>query len=145
MAAKRKVNSKEEQFNNPTADKSTTVSAHGVPAGLKVVRHVTLASLSIKTPGDARTLIIQTPIRESKIKNQREGFKSANVCNVIDVDTGALCNYIVSAVVKENLEEQYADEGYVGKCFYIENLGMKEGKRYNNFSVTEVEAPKKGK
>lgn len=67
--------------------------------------------------------------------------KPADLANVVDLETGEEMQIIVNAVVKSVLEESYPDAGYVGKAFEIIKGEPPAGKRYNTFSVNEIELP----
>ena len=126
----------------PAAIASTTT----MPAGFKAKRVITLPSLAIKNAGEAHTLKILDEMRISNVAgkvNKETGLpeKPATVCTAVDIGTGQQVIFIVSAVVKGNLERDYPDGAYVGLLFYIKNMGKrKEGQRYNDFEIVEVEA-----
>lgn len=113
-----------------------------LPPGVKVLKRITLSVLSFKVVGTAHTLTIRDAMRESVLKGkQKEGMKNATVCAVIDCETGEEHNFVVPAVVKGNLEENYPGETYVGKSFYIKNNGKRApAQRYNDFTILEVDA-----
>lgn len=117
----------------------------GIPAGFKVKRNITLPVLVLKVPNVPRIIKISEPMHVSTVpgKTLADGTreKPATICAVVDVETGETCNFLVPAVVQKNLDESYPDGAYVGKTFYVENLGKrKDGQRYNDFKIMEVEA-----
>lgn len=65
--------------------------------------------------------------------------KPADLCDVVELNTARKMQYIVSAVVKSNLETTYPDGGYVGKCFAIFKGEKREGKRYREYEIVEIE------
>lgn len=115
-----------------------------VPAGFKTKRMVTLPTLSMKTAGSSYAVRILDAMRVSALKNTKKvagkEMEPATVCSAINLETGEQVNMILPAVVKGNLEEQYEDDSYVGKCFLMTNNGKREGKKYNDFSIIEIEA-----
>lgn len=122
-----------------------------LPAGLKMVKRVTLPSLALKVEGDARALLFASEMRVSKIEDkpdaQGKKREPATICDVGDVTTGEQFIFIVPAVVKANLERDYSEKGadgrpsYVGRVFYIRNEGKrKDGQRYNDFTIIECDA-----
>lgn len=130
------------------ASQSTAMVVAGpmmLPSGLKLKQRLTLPSLVMKTKGDARALVFLGPIHESKVvtgKKDAEGKpeKPANVANVGDVTTGEEFVFLVPAVVRSTLTQEYPDDSYVRKVFYIRNEGKREGKRHIDFTVAEVDA-----
>lgn len=129
------------------ATAAPTIAAAGkmdLPEGIKAKRVVTLPSFAIKKPGESRTVKILDAMRVSKIvqKADEKGKtrEPATICTVVDLATGEQATMIVAAVVKANLERDYAGEKYVGLSFYIKNLGKRtESQRYNDFQIVEVE------
>lgn len=120
-------------------------STFTMPSGFKAKRVLTLPSLVMKTEGEPKVLQIMEEIHLSSVKGKilPDGTqeKPANVCGVIDTETGEQLIFLVPTVVQKNLEEGYPDGGYVGLTFYVENLGKsKSGQRYNNFKIIELEA-----
>lgn len=122
----------------------------GLPAGFRTTRRVTMPSLSLKKEGELRVLKFIDAFHESTVKGKailgKDGkpngeFESpATVCGVVDVETGEAFTLLGPTVVVKNLEENYPDDGYVGKMFAITNRGKgKSGQRYVNFDIAEVE------
>ena len=138
MATSRK-NAKAE-LSGETSTPRTPVSLS--QAGFKVVKQITLPTLTIKKQGDFLVLHFEELMRVSKVQTKSAdgtAQKPATVVNVTDVLTGEMGQYIVPTVVEKNLTENYPDGGYVGKTFHIEHRGKrKDGQRYNDFSIAEV-------
>lgn len=124
------------------ADAERKALSTAVPEGMKAVRVVTLPSLAFKTVGVGYAVQFLEKMRESKvITKTADGTpqKPATIARGATVPDGAMYTLIVPAVVKDNLERDYPDDGYVGKAFYIVNMGKrKEGQKYNDFAITEV-------
>jgi hypothetical protein len=68
----------------------------------------------------------------------------ATVCNVIDLENGALAQLIVNAVLKSVLTEEYPNDAYVGKCFAVTKQSRQPGKQYDPFNIEEIEDPNAG-
>lgn len=103
---------------------------------------VTLPTISFKDGNSMhRFLQITGKIYEGKPvkKSGDKADKPADLCEVVDMETGEQALFIVPTVVKSNLEEKYAAGAYVGKGFEIICHGTKEGKRYKTYSIYEVE------
>jgi hypothetical protein len=65
----------------------------------------------------------------------------ATICNVIDLENGALAQLIVNAVLKSVLTEEYPNDTYVGKCFAVTKQSRQPGKQYDPFNIEEIEDP----
>lgn len=94
--------------------------------------------------GEIRYVKITDAMHVGKPQKAKEGEKAkepAVLANCINLEDGAICQIIVSAVVKSVLTEEYPNEGYVGKCFAITKQGRNPGKQYNQFDIEEVEDP----
>lgn len=140
IMAKNKSIKKTESAESPEVVQPTGLN---LPAGFKMVRQITVPSLSIKKIGDFRVLRFNDEMRVSKVIEKAEAGKKprepATICGVTDTATGELFTFIVPAVVKSNIERDYAEASYVGKVFYIKNMGKRnETQRYNDFQVLEV-------
>jgi len=58
--------------------------------------------------------------------------------NVINLETGEEQTIVVPVVLQDTLAQHYPENTFVGRCFEIIKLKV-EGKRYSNFSITEIE------
>ena len=65
----------------------------------------------------------------------------ATLCNVIDLKTGELGQFIANTVIKSTLDESYPNDTYVGLCFSITKQSRQEGKQYDKFAIEEIEDP----
>lgn len=111
-----------------------------LPGGFKIKRMITVPSLVLKE-GLARAIRIDSEIRVSKVVDTKTKREPANICDVTDVETGEKFIFLCPKVVQANLERDYPDLKYVGKAFYIQNLGKRtETQRYNDFGIAEIEA-----
>ena|ERR1700760_297049 len=82
--------------------------------------------------------------RELKSDVAADGTKKkepAHLANVIDLRTGELGQIIVAAVVESVLNEEFPNNGYVGRCFAITKKGKAPGKQYFGYNIEEVEDP----
>jgi hypothetical protein len=79
--------------------------------------------------------------KPQKAKEGEKAKEPATLINCINLEDGAVCQVIVSAVVKSVLTDEYPGDAYVGKCFAITKLGRNPGKQYNQFNVEEIEDP----
>lgn len=114
-----------------------------LPEGVKIKRHVTLPSLTLKR-NEPRILFFVSEMRISQVKGKKKPDgtyeEPAIIADVGDIETGEQLILLVPTVVKKNLEEMYPSGEYKGKTFFIENLGKKkDGQRYNDFQISEVE------
>jgi hypothetical protein len=77
--------------------------------------------------------------KELKGTGEKATMEPATLCHVTNLQTGEEAQLIVNAVVKGNLEEHYPGAAYVGKGFAITKHAKRTGKRYNDFSLQEIE------
>lgn len=129
--AKKKAPARAAAVAAPAGGKYTRVRALVLPT-LKLVEeqpaHVTITGpMTVSTAS-------QRPDKDGKVK------EPATVCPVTDLDTGEITQIICGAVLKGILNEQYPDDAYVGKSFEIVKHAKAQGKRYNTYSVFEINA-----
>lgn len=115
------------------------------PAGGKYtrVRSVTLPTLKLieeQTVHVTITSAMQVSTVTQKPKAGEQAKEPATVCNVTDLDTGDIAQMICGAALKGVLNESYPKDEYVGKSFEITKHAKAAGKRYNTYSVFEIEA-----
>lgn len=65
----------------------------------------------------------------------------ADCLRVINMETGEEGEYLIPTLVKGKFEEIAP---LVGRCFEITKLGRRDGKRYDDYSVYEIECPNDG-
>jgi hypothetical protein len=110
--------------------------------GFKIARRVTLPLSKWKNEV-SKYLRIEGEIFQGKeIESPKEGEQEkppAFLFNATDLETGEMVQVIAAKVLKSTLSEEYPDLGYVGKMFQI-TQHRDTAKKYNTFSITEVEA-----
>lgn len=101
---------------------------------------VTLPPYSFKNR-DVGYLRIESEIVQGKTirTDGKPTDKPADICKAVDLETGEMVTFVVPTVVKAALVEEVGD--YIGKCFEIEKIGKREGKRYVDYAVYEIECP----
>jgi hypothetical protein len=82
--------------------------------------------------------------KEQPAKDGEKAKEPATLCNCVNLEDGAECQIILSAVVKSVLTDSFPDGSYVGKCFAITKRGRNPGKQYNQFDIEEIEDPSAG-
>lgn len=134
--------------------KSDTQTANEVPFGEnvpevaspapfvpKIKRHVTLPLLSLKD-GQVAYIQIKSKIEISSKKIEQKEGKAKEppyMAQVVNLETGELCEMIFNTVLYKNIFEQYKNDSYVEKGFMILRR-MPDGKRgYALFDITEIE------
>jgi len=124
-----------------TAKKETTGQT---ASGRKVIKRLIIPLLKM-VKGETIEVKLMGAIYTGKPqKDAKEGDKPADLCNVVNLDTGEEMQIIVPAVLKSNLEEQYPKQGYVDKCFAITKGEQKDskaggGRKYSEFTILEIE------
>lgn len=71
------------------------------------------------------------------------GSQDPWVCDVTNVQTGALGRLICNKIIQSTFE-MYPDGDYVGRVFAIRNSGKREGKNYMDMQIVELEAVGEG-
>lgn len=101
---------------------------------------LTLPTISFKNDGTKFLRLLGKIYVGKAIKQDgKTPEKPADLCEVMDLESGELSLLIVPALVKSTLEENYPSGGYVNKAFEIACHGTKDGKRYKTFSIYELE------
>ena len=77
--------------------------------------------------------------KEMPAKAGSKPMEPATLLEVIDLSTENEGIVIVGAVLRGIISEAYPDESYVGKMFELVNHGKRGDKKYNSYSLTEVE------
>lgn len=109
----------------------------------KRVKNLTLDVLKF-VEGEARHVKITAAMhigKEQKADTDGKKREPAVLANCINLDDGAECQIIVSAVVKSTLNDEYPNDGYVGRCFAITKKSRVQGKQYFPYGVEEIEDP----
>lgn len=114
----------------------------------KRVKNLTLDVLKF-VENEPRYVKITGPIHLGKAQKKSKGDddgkerEPAHLATCINLEDGAECQIIVSAVVLSVLTDEYPGEAYVGKCFAITKKTRVAGKQYFPYGVEEIEDPAK--
>jgi hypothetical protein len=116
-------------------------------SNFKRVRNLTLDVLKF-VENEPRYVKITGPIfigKEQKAKAGDDDKKRepAHLAHCVNLEDGAECQIIVSAVVLSVMMDEYPNDGYVGKCFAITKKSRTPGKQYFPYGVEEIEDPAK--
>jgi len=103
----------------------------------KTVKAVTVQSLSFKKV-DELAFKVEAPMHVGNKIKEDEDKEPAIIMRVIELESGALYDLIVPALLKTALEENYPDASYVGKSFVAVKRDI-PGKRYKGYDVSEIE------
>ena len=111
-----------------------------------VIKHVTMPTLKL-LPDVPAYVKITAPIFEGKTQPAKEGEaekKPPMIFNVINLETGEVCQMVAGTVVQREIQDTYKKDSYVGKCFMIVK-GKKKGtgdRGYFTYEIAEIEEPK---
>ena len=106
--------------------------------GMKFVRTKMVTVPVIKFVPDVPKFVrIENAIYTGKKVEEKK--EPARIAHVVDLETGEEGLMIVGKVLEGTLDEMYPDNKYVGKCFEIVNHGVRAEKKYNTYSISEVE------
>lgn len=112
----------------------------------KRIKNLTLDILKF-VENEPRHVKITGPIHLGKEQKKGKGDdddkkrEPAHLASCINLDDGAECQIIVSAVVFSVLTDEYPNESYVGRCFAITKKNRVQGKQYFPYGVEEIEDP----
>lgn len=108
----------------------------------KVKRNITLPLLKLEKNNEYYVKFDGPMFLGKEINPGKESSdvrkQAATLANVVNLETGELCQIICPLVLQHELNDAYPGEGYVGLCFAI-SLTRPEGKAYNLVQVTEIE------
>ena len=132
--------------NVPAAKAPATTSRKVVtgPNGFKFakVKTVTVPVLKLM-PGQPAYIKVQSAMETSKqIEGKKVGEKAmepATIMHCIDLQTGEETLVIVGKMLQSVINEGYPDNSYVGKSFEVINHGKRGDKKYNAYSLVEIE------
>ena len=148
----------------PQAQVSAAAAAQ-VPSGFKAKRMITMPTLTMKDASPPRVLRFDSRMSLSTYVDpdpKKQNEKPATIADVTDMVSGEIFKFLVPSVVEANIRRDYdakaevegtgknarivkdtGEHTYVGKCFQIQCMGKRPGKRYRDFSIVEVEAEAK--
>jgi hypothetical protein len=123
--------------------KNETKAAAFVPV---IVKHVTMPTLKLM-PDVPVYVKITEAIFEGKTQPPKDGEtakKPPMIFNVINLETGEVCQMVAGTVVQREIQDNYPKDAYVEKCFMIVK-GKKKGsgdRGYFTYEIAEIEEPK---
>lgn len=123
-----------------TTARKATIGANG----FKFVKTkvVTVPVLKLM-PGAPVYIKVHGKMEKSKqIDSKKVGDKAmepATIMHCVDLTTGEETLVIVGKMLESVINEGYPSDSYVGKCFEIINHGKRGDKKYNAYSLVEIE------
>ncbi len=111
-----------------------------------IIKHVTMPTLKL-VPDVPAYVKITAPIFEGKTQPAKDGEpakKPPMIFNIINLETGEVCQLVAGTVVQRELIDSYPKDSYVDKCFMIIK-GKKKGsgdRGYFTYELAEIEEPK---
>ena len=127
-------------------EKKETETTEPVEFKPVIVKHVTMPTLKLM-PDVAVYVKITEKIFEGKTQPVKEGEtakKAPWIFNVINIESGEVCQMVAGTVVQREIQDNYPDDAYVDKCFMIVK-GKKKGsgdRGYFTYEIAEIEEPK---
>jgi hypothetical protein len=100
---------------------------------------VPVLKLVVNAPAYVR---VEQAMEVSKTAPMKKGGKEmepATIMHCTDLNSDDECIVIVGTALKGILNDTYPDKSYVGKCFEITSAGPKGDKKYNTYTVHEIE------
>jgi hypothetical protein len=119
------------------------------PADLKVVKVLTLPLIKLRAGMVVYVQPLKAMYEAKPIKNAKpddKDKKPPTLLDVVNLETGELAQIILGTVLADIFNDEYPQGAYVKKGFKIEVGEQKAsqaggGKRYNQYSVFEIELP----
>lgn len=131
----------------PTASASPT-PAPVTPGAFvpKVIKQVTLPLWKLRAGGELFVKITEKMQIAKALKNQTAEDKAKEpptLINAVKLDTGEVGQFIAGSVLRDIFNDEYPNNSYVGKGFWIKVEAQKDskaggGRRYNNYTVAEI-------
>ena len=101
---------------------------------------VPVLKLNVDQPAYVR---VESPMEVSKqvsgVKVGGQPMEPATIMFCTNLDNDSECLLIVNTMLQRVFKETYPDQSYVGLCFEITSHGKRGDKKYNVFSVVEIE------
>lgn len=98
-----------------------------VALGIKILSPIYTGNQLPKTDKDGKAIVVE------------DKQKPPQLVRCINLEDGGEYTYIVAAVPESQLKLEYPNDGYVGRSFVILKGPKKEGKRYFQYAVQEIE------
>jgi uncharacterized protein YqfA (UPF0365 family) len=138
----------------PAADntpKVATVSVGGVE--VKVKSMVTVPTLKHET-GQVAVFMVKSPLQYKKSmkatkvvvngeKVDAEEEITIVVARVIELSTGQYMDYVFNTIAESRLQSVYPNNSYVNIPLAVKKGGVREGKRYKDVDIAELEMTSK--
>ncbi len=113
--------------------------------GYEIVKRVTLPVVSLKEIGAQILCAMVEPIHVGKEITEGKRNLQMKPADVVTVQApnGEQGTLVVGEVMKRELEEQYPNQGYIGRWLVIKRVDTREvpgggGRRYGLYAITEV-------
>lgn len=102
---------------------------------IEVAKRVTLPFIKQKVGSPVHIYFVEPYHISTKVQNGEKG--EATLAHVINLENGQESEMLLSTVTKTTLDENYTDNGYVGKAFRLELFAV-EGKKYHKIDLVEI-------
>lgn len=107
----------------------------------KVKKLLTLPLLKIKAD-ETVYVQIKGAMYLAKAQPPKDGKPAETpptLATAVNLETGELCQIICGEVMKSTLAENYPDNEYIDKGFSVTMHPAKNGKKYNTYTISEIE------
>jgi hypothetical protein len=117
----------------------TTVSGE---AGYVIKKRVTLPVLPFANGATIVCKFITAIHTGKQLKETQRGPKMgpAEIATVESV-SGMQCTLICGEVLRNEIRENYPEDGYVGLWFHMHKIAPRGDRRYATYAITEIEPP----
>jgi len=117
----------------------------------KVLKQVTMPLFKLRAGSEifvkvTGKMFLSKPIKGDTPKDGEKPKEPPTLIPVVKLDTGEIGQIIAGSVLRDIFKDEYPNDSYVGKGFWIVVTEQKEakvggGRRYNNYTVSEIEVP----
>lgn len=128
-----------------TENTETEIKHAGTPFAFKVIKKVRVGTLKIKDEGEVFIRALEAIAqKQSPVKGDDEvmRMKEIDILRVTDLTTNEVKDMVVGAALKSALLDFGGGNGkYIGNCFRIAKHKAREGKRFKDYEVDQIEDP----
>lgn len=107
----------------------------------KKVRNVNLPIIKVNAGKEAYFTATKPMYKGKKLEGKpgEEDKEPVDLLDVVDLESGEEGTIVVAKVLGEILNDEYPSAGYVDKSFSILKHPKRDGKKYHQYTVCEIE------
>ena len=137
------ASAKKNQTTETTSAPAQRAGKNGVTQSgitFKKVKTVTVPVLKLSPDVPVYIRVEQAMEISKQIDNKKgQAMEPATIMHCTDLNSDEECLLIVGKMLQSVIDENFPDQSYVGKCFEVINHGKRGDKKYNAYSLNEIE------